>query len=61
MNGAEPMIYTMLTVYAVYIVLGVVLGILLARLLIALTHFVKTLNDYWRMRAASQYETGRRE
>ena len=59
MNVAEPMIYVMLTAYAVYIVLGVVLAILIARLLIALTRFIGTLNDYWRMRAASQFHAGR--
>ena len=58
MSAAEPMIYVMLTAYVVYIVLGIVLAILIARLLVALTRFVGTLNDYWRMRAASQFHAG---
>ena len=59
MNGFEPMVYVMLTVYAVFIALSLVLGILVARLLIGLTRLIGTLNDYWRMRAASQYKAGK--
>jgi len=51
---------TMLTAYAVGFVLTLVIMALIVRLLLGLIRFVRTLNDYWGMRAASQFEAGKK-
>jgi hypothetical protein len=48
--------YWIWAVYAVLFVLSVVIMVLTIRLLIVLIRLLRTLNDYWRLRTAAQYE-----